>query len=880
MIIHMKKELAKIYEASQVEGAIYQKWLESGFFNPDNLDLAEDAPSYTIILPPPNITARLHVGHSMMIAIEDLLIRYKRQNGYRALWVPGTDHAAIATQNVVERLLIEKEGKNRHDLGRVEFLNRVNSFVNKTQGIILEQIKKMGASLDWSRLAFTLDEKRKKSVERCFIDMYNEGVIYRGERIVNWCPKCSSTLADDELEYQEQKAKLYTFKYSADFPIAISSTRPETKLADTALAVHPNDKRYSKYIGKEYSINFCGIDLSIKIIADHQVDMNLGTGALGITPAHSMTDWMLAEKHNLEKIKLIDESGKIKEGFGEFSGLSSLDAREKVLDRLRKDNLLIKEEEIENNLSTCYRCGMAIEPLPSKQWFVAVDKGISRLNGKSLKEASLELVRSGEIKFYPERFTKQYLDWMDNLHDWCISRQIWFGHSIPAWFKGDEFLVSNKDMSKEGWLKDQDTLDTWFSSSLWTFSVLGWPENFKDGKKLNDLARFHPSQVMETGYEIMTLWVSRMIMMSLFNLGEKPFSQVYLHGMILDKDGKKMSKSKGNGIDPLELVEKYGSDALRLSLLMGSTPGNDSRYSIEKIESKRNFINKLWNISRFILSKLEQEDLDLAIDSWPKPRSLADYWILKELEFLIQSHKKLIDTLDFSEAADNLLDFTWSKLADWYLEISKVETEKEEILVFILKNLLILWHPFIPFISEEIWQSFSDSLLINTQSPQLGSFDNKDYNLEDFKFLQSVVIAIRNARSENKIEPATKMELLVNGEKSHLLLNNSEILMRLKTNLSSVQETKEAPKENSIKIALEGNELYLLGGIDKEKELKRLQKERENLKKLINNLDNNLQNKDFIKKAPAQLVEAQKAKKFKFLTDLKKVEDSLEDIKL
>ncbi|MBU1063055.1 valine--tRNA ligase, partial [Patescibacteria group bacterium] len=624
----MKKELSKIYNPADYEDKIYQKWEESGYFNPDKCVADgitdKNAPTYTIILPPPNITAKLHLGHSAVLTIEDLMIRYHRMKGYKTLWVPGTDHAAISTQNVVEKKILKEQGLTRHKLGKEKFLEEVWKFLKQTQATILQQTRKMGASLDWSREAFTLDEQRKKAVAKMFVDMYKAGVIYKGERIVNWCPRCHSTLADDEVEYKEQKTNLYFFKYSKDFPFVIATTRPETKLGDTAVAVNPKDDRYKKYIGKIYEVNFCGVLLKLKIIADRHVEMEFGTGALGVTPAHSAVDWQMAEENNLEIIKVINEDGKILKGFNEFSNKTALEAREMIVKKLKEQNLLEKEEEIENNLSVCYRCNTSIEPLPSKQWFIAVDKKIDFLNNKSLKEKAIEVAKNGEIKFIPERFSKKYLDWMENLHDWCISRQIWFGHQIPVWYKKQENKKSknqenkksrkqeNKDeiyvgvkppenINESEWVQDEDVLDTWFSSGMWTFSTLGWPDNFKDGKKTGDLARFHPIQVLETGYEILTLWVSRMIMMSLFAVQEIPFKNVYLNGMILDKNGKKMSKSKGNGIDPIEMIEKFGTDAVRLSLLIGSTPGNDARLSEEKIASYRNFVNKLWNISKYVI---------------------------------------------------------------------------------------------------------------------------------------------------------------------------------------------------------------------------------------------------------------------------------------
>ncbi|MCK5081055.1 MAG: valine--tRNA ligase, partial [Candidatus Moranbacteria bacterium] len=598
--------LAKTYSPKKNEEKIYKYWGDSGKFNPDNLDLPKNAKPYTIILPPPNITDKLHLGHSSMLAIEDLLIRYHRMNGYRTLWLPGTDHAAIATQNVVEKKLLKEKKQTRHDIGREKFMEEAWKFMKTTQSTILNQARRMGASLDWSRLAFTLDDQRKTAVEKMFIDMHEAGAIYRGKRIVNWCPHCQSTLADDEVEYKAEKSILYTFKYDKNFPITISTTRPETKLGDTAIAVNPKDSRYKDLIGKTFKANFCGIDLEIKIIADHEVDMNFGTGALGVTPAHAIIDWQIAQRNDLKTIQVINEQGKIKNGFKKFSGKSALETRKEIVKKLVRSDLIIKEEEIENNISICYRCNTIIEHLPSEQWFISVDKKLEKLGGKSLKEKALEVSRTKEIEFIPARFTKRYQDWMENLHDWCISRQIWLGHQIPAWYKDDEIKVQVKTPGS-GWVRDLDTLDTWFSSGMWTFSTLGWPNNFKDNEKSGDLTKFHPTQVLNTGYEILTLWVSRMIMMSLFAVNEIPFEKVYLHGMILDQHGKKMSKSKGNGIDPIEMIEKYGTDAVRLSLLIGSTAGNDMKMSERKIEGYRNLINKIWNIARFVLHQLEFE---------------------------------------------------------------------------------------------------------------------------------------------------------------------------------------------------------------------------------------------------------------------------------
>jgi len=618
----MNKELEKTYNPAQCEDEIYKKWEESGVFNPDNLNLEEDAKNYCITIPPPNVTGVLHAGHAAMLALEDILIRYHRMRGERTLWVPGTDHASIATQTKVEKI-IKEEGTNRHEMGRDKFLERLREFAQDSHDTIAGQIRKMGSSCDWSREAYTLDETRNKAVRSVFKMMYDDGLIYRGERVVNWCPRCHSTLADDEVEYREQKAKFYTFKYSVDFPISISTTRPETKLADTAVAVNPKDERYKKYIGQDFQVNFCGQKLNIKVIADREIDMEFGTGALGVTPAHSMTDWQMAENNDLEIKKVISEEAEILDGFGEYSGLNVKEARSRVVEYLKKEGLLEKEEEIDNKLSVCYRCDTAIEPLPSLQWFVDVNKKIAK-HGKSLKELSTDAVRNGvfgrdKINIYPERFESNYFHWMDNLRDWCISRQILFGHQVPVWKKGEgdneEVYVGIEAPEGDNWVQETDTLDTWFSSGLWTFSTLAsTPEQIKieDGKLIidtEDFKNFHPTQVLETGYDILFFWVARMILMTTYAVEDIPFQDVYLHGLLLDEKGKKMSKSKGNTINPLDLIEQYGTDATRLSLVIGSTPGQDMRLAEDKAGGFRNLVNKLWNVSRYILQSVDEADL-------------------------------------------------------------------------------------------------------------------------------------------------------------------------------------------------------------------------------------------------------------------------------
>ena len=886
------KKLTKTYIPQEVEDNIYKIWEKSGYFNPDNLDLPKEAKPYTIILPPPNITDKLHLGHSSMLAIEDLLIRYHRMNGYRTVWIPGTDHAAIATQNVVEKKLKNEEGKTRHDLGREKFLKKVWKFLEETQATILKQTRKMGASLDWSREAFTLDKQRQQAVTQMFVDMYKAGVIYRGERIVNWCPRCHSTLADDEVEHSNQKANFYTFKYWKGFPVSISTTRPETKLGDTAVAVNPKDTRYKKFIGQEFSGKFCGIPLKIKIIADREVDMNFGTGALGVTPAHSMVDWKMAENNDLEIKKIINENGKIHQGFGEFSGLTTKKASSLIIEKLKKQNLLEKEDEIDNALSVCYRCDTPIEPLPSKQWFISVDKKLKRLNNKSLKEKAIEVAENKKISFIPNRFQKRYIDWMENLHDWCISRQIWFGHRIPVWYKNDEIYVNTKPPKDiNNWTQDPDVLDTWFSSGMWTFSTLGWPDNFQDGKKSGDLKKFHPTQVLETGYEILTLWVSRMIMMSLFAIGEIPFENVYLHGMVLDEHGKKMSKSKGNGIDPMDVITQFGTDAVRLSLLIGNTPGNNLRIGEEKIAGMRNLINKLWNISRYIETSYKVSELQnstISIIEKSNTLTMADRWIISKFVNLEKEISLDIKTYRFSEAGEKLKEFTWNDLADWYLEISKTETntqEKSTILKAILSDLLKLWHPFIPFVTEKIWQElFSDKLLMVENWPTTTKYQvtNSSTILKDFSLFQHLITTIRNIRAQYKIKPSQKIDLIIYAHKQLSLIQQQKLLIQnLKTGIGKITIQEVGEKINQAHYEVADNiEIYipLNNIIDIDEEVKRLNNEITSTENFISNIKVKLNNSAFINNAPREVIAKEEQKLLSQKNKLKKLKKYLESL--
>lgn len=705
---NINPKLLNPYNPKETEDRIYKLWEESGFFNPDVCIQKgvtdKNAETFSMVLPPPNVTGTLHLGHAATLTIEDIMTRFARMKGCRTLWLPGTDHAAIATQSKVEKILEKEEGKRKTDLGREEFLNRVNKFAQESHDTIINQSKKMGASLDWSREAFTLDEKRNLAVRTAFKKMYDDGLIYRGHRIVNWDPKGQTVISDDEIVYEERKAKLYTFKYSKDFPIYISTTRPETKVGDTAVAVHPNDERYKEYIGKTYEIkDFCGVSLNIKIIADESVEKDFGTGALGVTPAHSQIDAEIATRHGLETKQVINEFAKMTVGDDRILNKKTTEAREKIVEWLSKEGLLEKEEEITQNISTAERTGGIIEPLPKLQWFINVNKTIKDRNNKTLKELMLESVRSKQINIIPDRFERVYYNWIENLRDWCISRQIWYGHRIPVWYKGSEIYCGIEAPKENGWEQDPDTLDTWFSSGLWTFSTLGWPD-------LNapDFKTYHPTNMLETGYDILFFWIARMILMSTYLLGEVPFKNVYLHGIVRDAQGRKMSKSLGNSLDPLTLTDKYGTDAVRMSLIIGTGPGNDTKMSEDKIRAYKNYANKLWNIARFVLSNTEDIKYDEKFEEYTE----EDKKLREERHNLIVGITKEMEEYKFYLVGEKIYQYTWARFADLILEDSKKifesGTDKEKIsrkqfLLHTLVKIIKVLHPFMPFVTEEIW---------------------------------------------------------------------------------------------------------------------------------------------------------------------------------
>ncbi len=712
------EKFLKPYDPQASEGKLYKMWEESGYFNPDNLPQVDDkdrAEPFSIVLPPPNVTGKLHLGHADMLAIEDSIVRFQRMLGKKTLWIPGTDHAAIATQSKVEKILA-KERIRKHDLGRDKFLEKVNDFAMESQSTIISQTKAMGSSLDWSRLAFTLDDERNFAVKTAFKSMYDDEIIYKDYKIINWDPKGQTVISDDEIVHVERKAMLYTFKYSADFPITISTTRPETKVGDTAVAVHPDDARYKEFIGNTYDITFCDTDISVKIVADEHVDMEFGTGALGVTPAHSQADWDIAKRHDLPIKQVINEYAKMENVSDNLNGLKVTQAREVVVAWLKENALLEKEEEIDQNVSTAERTGGIIEPLPKVQWFIDVNKkfnlkhseidGVSTSDQVSLKDLMRTVADSGQINFLTERDKKNYLHWIDKLHDWAISRQIWYGHQIPVWYKGAEIYCGIKAPEGTGWIQDEDVLDTWFSSGLWTFSTLGWPN------KTDDLQTYHPTDLIETGGDILFFWIARMILMSTYLTGQIPFKTIYIHGLVRDKQNRKLSKSLGNAIDPLDMIEKYGTDALRMSLLVGVAPGQDVKFDEDKVRAYKKFSNKLWNVTRFILTSTEGfslKDFDVSCLEEYQTNKLKEFDLLKkELTKEMQEYKLYLVT-------EKLYHYTWHELADKIIEDVKESVSNDTpdknnqyLLTVILQDVLKLLHPFMPFITEEIWQSLPE----------------------------------------------------------------------------------------------------------------------------------------------------------------------------
>jgi len=880
--------LPSAYEAKKYEDAIYKKWESSGAFtaNPKS-----GKKPFSISMPPPNATGVLHLGHAVMLALQDILTRHRRMKGFEALWLPGTDHAAIATQNRVEKE-IAKEGLTREKLGREVFLNRVREFVADSQDTIRNQIRRMGASCDWSRERYTLDDDLTRAVTEMFNKMYEDGLIYRGYRIVNWCPRCKSTLADDEVKYEERIEKLYWIKYG---PFKLATTRPETKLGDTAVAVHPKDKRYKSFVGKKFMIPGVLGEFEVTVVADDVVDMEFGTGVIKVTPAHDFTDYEIAQRHSLPMKKIIDEDGRMMKNCGKYAGLTTVECRGEIVEDMKAMGLIEKiDEDYKHNLGLCYRCSHVIEPLPSDQWFIDVNKKFPVKNPKNLgwkkkeatlKELSIHAVKSGLIEIIPDQFNKTYFHWMENLRDWCVSRQIWWGHRIPVWYcKGTDRCepecknpIVSRTPPKEcpychskSLRQDEDTLDTWFSSGLWTFSTLGWP------KETDDLKFFHPTSVMETGYDILFFWIARMILMTTYGLNEIPFKTVYLHGLIRTREGKKMSKSDPSTcIDPLDMIEKYGADALRMSMVIGNTPGNDMRLYEEKIQGYRNFTNKLWNASRFVLGILEEKGIKS--ESKIDKLSDADQWILGKLNNVIQTVDKGLEEFRINEVGQTLYDFLWNDFCDWYLELSKGEKQNPAVLYHVLKNILLLLHPFMPYVTEEIWASLpgQKDMLIGKNYPEA---DGKKYEIQSTQRMIDVVGKIRHLRAENKIDPAKKIPITVYGHKAtdDLARNKTDIerLARV-SELTLVEKGGKMP--NAAADVVNGIEIFipLSGLVDTEKEKTRLKAEIEKSEQFIGSLKAKLDNKEFVANAPAAIVEKETARMAEVEDKVKKLKEQL-----
>lgn len=703
---NIDSKFLKPYDPKETEDRIYKLWMDSGFFNPDVCIKKgvtdKDAETFSIVLPPPNVTGTLHLGHAATLTIEDIMVRFARMQGKRTLWLPGTDHAAIATQSKVEKIIEKEEGKRKTDLGREEFLKRVEKFAQESHDTIVSQCKKMGASLDWSREAYTLDAKRNLAVRTAFKKMYDDGLIYRGHRIVNWDPKGQTVISDDELVYKEEKTKFYYLKYG---PFTIGTSRPETKFGDKYVVMHPNDKRYEEYKdGQKVELEWINGPITATVVKDESIDMEFGTGVMTITPWHDKVDFDIAERHNLDKEQIIDKYGKLLPIAGEFAGMKIKEAREKIIEKLQSKGLIEKiEENYIHNIATAERTEAIVEPQIMNQWFIDVNKKIVERDNKSLKELMLDVVKDKSIEIIPERFERVYYNWIENLRDWCISRQIWYGHRIPVWYKGEEIYCGIEAPKGEDWEQDSDTLDTWFSSGLWTFSTMGWP-NIEDP----DFKTYHHTNVIETAYDIIFFWVARMILMTTYILGEVPFKTVYLHGLVRDAQGRKMSKSLGNSLDPVELINKYGTDAVRMSLIMGTGPGNDSKMSEDKIRAYKNYANKLWNITRFVLTSTEEYKYNSSFENYlDKEKEL-----IKERDEVIKEITKEIEEYKFYLAGEKIYQYTWSRFADVIIEESKpifqngTAEEKESRAEFMqdtLVKILKILHPFMPFVTEEIW---------------------------------------------------------------------------------------------------------------------------------------------------------------------------------
>ncbi len=858
----MARELSKVYEPQQVESRIYDMWEKGGWFQGKK---REGRKPFTIVMPPPNVTGQLHMGHAMDATLQDTLIRFKRMQGFDALWLPGVDHAGIATQIKVEEEL-RKEGLTRYDLGREKFLERVWDWKHKYGNRIVEQQKKLGASCDWDRARFTMDEGCSRAVREVFVSLYEKGLIYKGSRIINWCPHCVTALSDAEVEYIDKPGHLWHIRYpmaDGSGEVVVATTRPETMLGDTGVCVNPNDSRYTEIVGKRVILPL--VNKEIPIVADDYAEMDFGTGCVKMTPAHDPNDFEVGLRHNLEVIRVLNDNGVVNEFGGKYEGMDRYEARKAIVADLEAGGYLVKVEDHAHNVGTCYRCHNDVEPIISAQWFVKM---------KPLAEEAIRVVREGETKFVPDRFSKTYLNWMENVRDWCISRQLWWGHQIPAWTCAQcgHITVSREDAcccekcgSKEI-ERDPDVLDTWFSSALWPFETLGWPDSSED------LNYFYPTDVLVTGYDIIFFWVARMIFSGCEHTGKTPFHTVLIHGLVRDDKGRKMSKSLGNGIDPLEMIEKYGCDALRMNMVMGNSPGNDMRFYVERCEAMRNFANKLWNASRYVLMNLEENAVNALPDE--KDLTIADKWVLSKLNTLISDVTENFEKYELGVALQKVYDFLWDTYCDWYIELTKARLYSQDaaqkqtalqVLVYVLDQTLRLLHPFMPFITEEIWQSIphkGDALIV-AQWPQYSkdlAFKAEESLMES---VMNAIRAIRNRRAEMNVPPSKKAALYVLTSKPQVFAEGEGFIQRLAyADQVTIIDREPENIDGMVCCATADAKLYIPMGqlVDVEKELERVGKELEKARRNLAALEGKLSNQNFVARAPEAVVNAEREK--------------------
>ncbi len=873
------KELPKKYEPQQVEKKIYQMWMDGNCFRGE---IDPNKKPFSIVMPPPNVTGQLHMGHALDAALQDILTRYKRMQGYAALWLPGTDHAGIATQIKVEEALRNEEGLTRYDLGREKFLERVWDWKNKYGNRIVEQQKTLGASCDWSRSRFTMDEGCSKAVRETFCDLYEKGLIYKGSRIINWCPHCLTALSDAEVEYQDKPGNLWYIRYpltDGSGDIVVATTRPETMLGDTGVAVNPEDERQKDKIGKTCILPLVGRE--IPIIGDEYCEIGFGTGAVKMTPAHDPNDFEVGLRHNLEVIRVIADDGTINESGGAYEGLDRYECRKKIVADLEAQGYLVKVEPYSHNVGTCYRCHNDVEPLISAQWFVKM---------APLAKEAIRVVNDGTVKFVPERFSKIYINWMENVHDWCISRQLWWGHQIPAWYCDEcgHINVSREDPTKcekcgcEHLTREEDVLDTWFSSGLWPFSTMGWPD-----KDAADLNYWYPTSVMVTGYDIIFFWVARMIFSGMEQMKKHPFDTVFIHGLVRDDKGRKMSKSLGNGIDPLEMAEKYGADALRFNLITGNSPGNDMRFYVEKTEAMRNFANKLWNASRFVMMNLSIEKNEL-----PEKLELEDKWILSKLNTLSREVCENLDKFELGIAGGKIYDFIWDCYCDWYIELTKARLNGEDeqaklaaqkVLLWVLTEILKLLHPFMPFITEEIWQALpheGDYLMLQSypKFDEALSFPEEETG---FEAVMNAIKAVRSTRAEMNVPPSRKAHLFIASDKPEIFRGGAAYFRRL-ASAEQVEVLEAAPENTDGMVSVVTDEarmfLPLAELVDLDKERARLRKELEKAQKDLTGQNAKLANENFVSRAPEQVVNAEREKKARLEALIENLTQSLEKL--